>query len=45
MIIAEKVLFNVIALFLFVLIFVKLIRKNDTNYIAILIMQAIRDFN
>lgn len=44
MIIAEKILFNVIAFFLFIMIFAKLIRKNDTNYISILILQAIRDF-
>ena len=45
MIIAEKIIFNVIAFFLFILIFVKLIRKNDTNYIAILVLQAIRNFH
>ena len=45
MIIAEKILFNVIAFFLFVIVFVKLIRKNDTNYIIILILQAIRYIN
>lgn len=41
MIIAEKILFNVIAFFLFVLIFAKMIRKNDTNYIIVLVLQAI----
>jgi len=41
MIIAEKIIFNVLALFLFVLIFVMLIKKNDTNYVGLLILQAI----
>ena len=45
MIIAEKILFNVIAFFLFIFIFFKLIHKNDTNYVGLLIMQAIRNFN
>ena len=43
MIIAEKILFNVIAFFLFIFIFVKMIHKNDTNYIAISMLQAIRN--
>ena len=41
MIIAEKIIFNVVAFFLFVLIFFKMIRKNDTSYLGILILQAI----
>ncbi len=41
MIIVEKIIFNVIAFFLFIFIFFKMIHKNDTNYIAILIIQAI----
>lgn len=41
MIIAEKILFNVIAFFLFIFIFIKMIYKNDTNYVAISILQAI----
>ena len=41
MIIAEKILFNVIAFFLFVIIFFKMIHKNDTNYIVVLFSQAI----
>ena len=40
MIIAEKIIFNVVAFFLFVLIFFKMIRKNDTSYLGILILQA-----
>lgn len=41
MVIAEKILFNVIAFFLFIFMFFKMIHKNDTNYIALLILQAI----
>lgn len=41
MIIAEKIIFNVIAFFLFVFIFFKMIRKNDTSYLIILVFQAI----
>lgn len=37
----EKIIFNVLAFSLFVLIFFKMIRKNDSNYVAILCMQAI----
>lgn len=39
--IIEKVLFNLIAFILFVIFFVKMIKKNDTSYIDILIMQFI----
>lgn len=37
----EKLLFNLIAFSLFIIIFFKIIRKNDTNYISLLILQAI----
>ena len=37
----EKLLFNVVAFSLFVFIFFKLIRKNDTAYVTILIIEAI----
>lgn len=37
----EKILFNLIAFVLFLIIFFKMIRKNDTNYISILIIQAL----
>lgn len=37
----EKLLFNVVAFSLFVFMFFKLIRKNDTTYVAILIIEAI----
>lgn len=37
----EKILFNLIAFSIFIIIFFKIIRKNDTNYIGILILQAI----
>ncbi len=36
-----KLLFNIIAFSLFVFIFFKLIRKNDTTYVAILVIEAI----
>lgn len=45
MIIFEKILFNFVAFFLFIFIFAKMIRKNDTNYISILILEAIRNIN
>ena len=37
----ERILFNVIALGLFLFLFFRMIQKNDTNYIYILIMQAL----
>lgn len=37
----EKLWFNLIAFSLFIIIFFKIIRKNDTNYISLLILQAI----
>lgn len=37
----EQLLFTIIAFGLFVYIFLKMIQKNDTNYITILVMQAI----
>jgi tetratricopeptide (TPR) repeat protein len=37
----EKILFNLLAFSLFIIIFFKIIRKNDTNYISLLILQAI----
>ncbi len=37
----EKIAFNLIAFSIFIIIFFKIIRKNDTNYIGILILQAI----
>ncbi len=39
--IIEKILFNIIAIALFTIIFMKLIRKNDTSYIIILILEFI----
>lgn len=41
MIIAEKILFNVIAFFLFIFIFIKMIYKNDTNYLVLIGIQAV----
>ena len=37
----EKLIFILLAFSLFVIIFLKFIRKNDTNYIIILLLQAI----
>jgi len=39
--IVEKIVFNVLAVALFILIFAKLIRKNDTTYINVLIAQFV----
>lgn len=39
--IIQKILFNLIAFTLFVIFFLKMIKKNDTTYIDILIMQFI----
>lgn len=39
--IIEKIFFNLIAIALFTIIFMKLIRKNDTSYIMILILEFI----
>ncbi len=37
----EKIIFNLLAFSLFVIMFFKMIRKNDTNYLAILILESI----
>ena len=37
----EKIIFNLIAFSLFIIIFFKIIRKNDANYFILLIFQAI----
>ncbi len=37
----EKILFNLLAFSLFIIIFFKIIRKNDANYIILLILEAI----
>ena len=37
----EKIVFNVFAFTLFILIFMQLIRKNDTSYVYLLIAQFI----
>lgn len=37
----EKIIFNLVAFSLFIIIFFKIIRRNDTNYITLLILQAI----
>ena len=37
----EQLFFTILAFGLFVYIFLKMIQRNDTNYIYILVMQAI----
>lgn len=37
----EKIIFNLFAFTLFILIFLKLIRKNDTSYVYLLVLQFI----
>ncbi len=37
----SKILFNLLAVALFIIIFFKMIRKNDTTYVSILIIEAI----
>ena len=37
----EKMIFNILAFSLFIIIFAKLIKKNDSNYVFIIILQAI----
>ena len=37
----EKIVFNIIALCLFTYVFTKMIKKNDTNYLPIIIIQAL----
>ncbi len=41
MAIAENIIFSVIAFYLFIVMFFKMIKKNDTVYIALLVLQAI----
>ena len=41
MIIAEKIIFSIIAFYLFIIMFFKMIKKSDTVYIVVLLMQAI----
>ena len=37
----EKIFFNIISIAIFTIIFLKLIRKNDTSYIAILVVEFV----
>lgn len=41
MIIAEKIIFSIMAFYLFIIMFFKMIKKSDTVYIVVLLMQAI----
>ena len=40
--IVEQLIFTIIAFVLFVFTFFKMIRKNETDYIIVLIIQALR---
>lgn len=37
----EKFIFNILAFSLFIIVFSKLIKRNDTNYVSILVLEAI----
>ena len=37
----ERILFNILAFALFIIMFFKMVKKNDSNYIALLAMQAL----
>lgn len=37
----ERIIFNVLAFIFFILMFLKMVKKNDTNYVAILTIQAL----
>lgn len=37
----ERIIFNLIAVSLFIIVFFRIIKKNDTNYIILLLLQAI----
>ncbi len=39
--IIEKIIFNLLAFTLFIIIFFKMIKRNDTTYLDILILQFI----
>lgn len=41
MVIAEKIIFSILAFYLFIIMFFKIVRKNDTIYISILAIQAL----
>mgnify|MGYP000239539645 FL=1 len=43
--IVEQLIFIILAFVLFLYIFYQLIRKNDTKYVPILAIQALRDSN
>ena len=41
----EKIIYNMLAVALVVIMFSKMIRKNDTNYVSILVLEVIRNSN
>ncbi len=38
--VAERIFFNILAFLFFIIMFYRMVKKNDTNYIAILVIQA-----
>ena len=43
MVLIEKTIFNIGAFSLFIYILFKMIKKNDTNYLSLLLLQAMRN--
>ena len=39
----EKLIFNILAFTLFIIIFFRMIKRNDANYVIILALSAIRN--
>lgn len=39
--ILERIIFSVLSFLLFIIIFSKMIKRNDTNYLIIIILQAL----
>ena len=37
----ERIIFNILAFSLFIIVFFQMIRKNDTSYIVMLVLQAL----
>ena len=37
----EKIIFNLLAFSLFIIIFLKMVKRNDTTYLAILLLEAV----
>ena len=39
----EKLIFNMLAFILFIIIFFRMVKRNDANYVTLLAIQAIRN--